>query len=279
MKRLLKSVPKPQNASAGAPTPKDPNTTLVRTADVLAWPSVDAGGINMLGNYVLKPGAKFLQYYSTASKISSGYESEGDEDAVGVIMKYESSHPGNSVEIREFVMAALGDDFVIFQGTCRDASKTVLGTKCSPMKLKPTGTDNADGTNNMLVFEQYMRTAQLPFNYTGSIEFDAPFDLVDSNLPLLVANGTSYQLPAFVDPLGTSLDVLSLDQPTGTVLSVIGGGGAEPATLSGGPATGDPNVTVILKEGTDWTALQNATISLEVFVAGATTYLIERSRS
>lgn len=277
--RILKSVPKPQNSSAGAPTPKDPNTTLVKTSDILAYPSVDAGGINMLGNYVLKPGAKFLQFYSTASKISSGYESEGDEDAVGVTMKYEASHPGNSVEIREFIMAALGEDFIILQGTCRDTSKTVLGTKCSPMKLKPTGTDNADGTNNMLVFEQYMRTAQLPFNYTGSIAFDAPFAVVDENLPLLIANGTGYQLPAFADELGTALDVASLDHTSGTVLSIVGGGGAEPATLSGGAATGAANVTVILKEDTDWTALQNATISIEVFVAGATTYLIERSRS
>lgn len=277
--KVLKSVPKPQNTSAGAPTPKEPNVTLIRTRDILAFPAPDSGGINLMGNYVIKPGGFMLQLYLTPSKTSSGFESEGDEDAVGVSQKYEGSHPGNSVEMREFVHAALGEDFIIISGTCRDANKTVYGTKCSPMKLKPTFSENADGTMHSVVFEQYMRTDQLPYNYTGSLEFAAPFAVADKDLPLLVANGTSYQLPAFVDPLGTSLDVLSLDQPTGTVLSVIGGGGAEPATLSGGPATGDPNVTVILKEGTDWTALQNATISLEVFVAGATTYLIERSRS
>lgn len=276
--KILKSVPKPQNASAGAPTPKDPNNTFVRTADILAYPSVDSGGINQMGNYVLKPGAKFLQVYGTASKTGSGYESDGDEDAVGVKMKYELSHPGNSVEIREFIMAALGDDFIIFQGTCRDTNKTVFGTKCSPMKLKPTGTDNADGTNNMLVFEQYMRTDQLPYNYTGSISFADPFAVVDKDLSLLEVNGLAYQLPAFADALGTEIDVVALDLTHGSMVSLIGGGGVEPATLSEGVTT-LANVEVMLKSGTVWTALQNASISLEVFVSGVKTYLVERNRS
>lgn len=277
--KILKSVPKPQNTSAGAPTPKEPNVTLVKTRDLLAYPAPDAGGVNLLGNYVLKPGAKMLQLYLTPSKSSSGFESEGDEDAVGVKQKYEGSHPGNSVEIREFILAALGEDFVIISGTCRDANKTVYGTKCSPMKLKPTFSENADGTMHAVVFEQYMRTDQVPYNYTGSIELEVAFNAVGAALSLLLANGTSYQLPAFAVELGTDVDVAALDLLHGTVVSVIGGGGEFPAVLGGGPTTGMPAVTVVLKEDTDWTALKDATISLEVFVAGATTYLIERSRS
>ena len=38
-------------------------------------------------------------------------------------------------------------------------------------------------------------------------------------------------------------------------------------------------VTVLLKDGLDWTALENATITLSVFVEDAATYLIEESRS
>lgn len=277
--RGIKSVPAPQRRSAGAPTPKDPDLVIIKTSDVLAWPAPDAGGVNLLGNYVIKPGATMHKLYSTPSKIGSGFESEGDEDAVGVKQKVDASHPGNSVEIREFVLSALGESFIILQGTCRDENKTVYGTKCSPMKLKPTFSDNGDGTNHTFVFEQYMRTDQVPYNYTGAMTFDAPFAVADNNLPLLEANGLAYQLPAFEDALGTALDVASLDLAHGSIVSLIGGGGAEPAVLSGGPATGAANVEVLLKEGTNWTALQNATISLEVFVAGATTYLVERSRS
>jgi hypothetical protein len=277
--RVVKSVPKPQRTSAGAPTPKDPDLVLVKTKDILAWPAVDAGGVNMLGSYVTKPGATMHKLYTTPSKTGGGFESEGDEDAVGVMQKVDASHPGNSVEIREFILAALGEDFIIIQGTCRDNNKTVYGTKCSPMKLKPTFADNSDGTTHTFVFEQYMRTDQVPYNYTGSLTFDAPFNVPAADISLLQANGLAYQLTAFADELGTALDIAALDMEHGKVVSLIGGGGAEPAVLSGGAATAAANVTVILKEDTDWTALLNATITLEVFVAGATTYLIERSRA
>jgi len=275
--KLIKSVAKPLNTSAGAPTPKEPNSTLVRTRDLLAWPTPDAGGVNLLGNYVLKPGAKMLQLYLTPSKTTSGFEPEGDEDAVGVSQKYEGSHPGNSIEIREFILAALGEDFIIISGTCRDTNKTVYGTKCSPMKLKPTFAENGDGTMHAMVFEQYMRTDQVPYNYTGSIELEVAYDVVGDSISLLEANGTSYQLAA--NAVTAALEVAALDLVHGTVVSLIGGGGVDPATLASGASVGMPNIEIVLKDDTSWIALQNATISLEVFEAGATTYLIERARS
>ena len=277
--KILKSVPKPQNTSAGAPTPKETNLTLIKLGDILAWPAIGPGGVQMMGNFVLKPGATMLQIYLTPSKQSSGYEPDGDEDSVGVKQKYEASHPGNSVEIREFELAALGEDFIIIAGTCRDANKTVYGTKCSPMKVKPTFAESADGTTHSFLFEQYMRTDQVTYNYTGTLLFAVPFAVADENLNLLVANGLAYQLPPFVDELGIALDVASLDLTHGSIVSLIGDGGSYPAVLSGGAQIGAPAVTVVLKEDSDWTALQNASISFEVFVAGVTTYLIERNRS
>ncbi len=274
---VLKSVPQPQNTSAGAPTPKETNVTIFDANDVLAWPTPDAGGVNLLGNYVLKPGAKMHKLYMTPSKQAASFESDGDEDAVGITQKFEGSFPGDSVEIREFVKNNLGRNMIIAYGTCRDTNKTVCGTKCSPMKLKPTFTSNADGTMHNLVFEQYMKTDQVPYNYTGTLSFAEAFATAVATINLLSANGTSYQLAP--EELGAAIDVASLDLAHGEVVSLIGGGGADPAVLSSGPTTGMPAVTVVLKEDTDWIALQNATISLEVYVAGATTYLIERNRS
>lgn len=274
---VLKSVPQPQNTSAGAPTPKEPNVTLIDINDILAYPAPDAGGVNLLGNYVLQPGANMHQLYMTPSKQAATFESDGDEDAVGITQKFEGSFPGDSVDIREFVQNNLGRNFIILYGTCRDTNKTVCGTKCSPMKLKPTFTSNGDGTMHMLVFEQYMKTGKVPGNYTGSLDFAAPFD-ASTDLSLLKANGTSYQLPES-DIAATAIDIAALDLDHGTVISIIGGGGTEPATLSAGPATGLPAATVVLKDGVDWIALKNATISLEVYKANATTYLIEKARS
>lgn len=276
MTYILKSVPQPQNTSAGAPTPKDRNVTIFDANDVLAWPAMAANGVDLQGNFVMKAGAKMHQLYMTPSKQAATFESDGDEDAVGITQKFEGSFPGDSVAIREFVKNNLGRNLIIIYGTCRDENKTVCGTKCSPMKLKPSFTSNGEGTMHNLVFEQYMKTDQVPFNYTGTLSFADPFAAPDANLNLLEANGLSYQLPAFDDNLGTSLDVASTDLAHGDVVTLIGGGGSYPATLSTGAATA---ATVLLKDGTDWTALQNATISLEVFKDGAATYLIERNRS
>ena len=62
----------------------------------------------------------------------------------------------------------------------------------------------------------------------------------------------------------------------GDTVTLIGSGGSDPATLSSGDATG---ATVLLNDDQDWTALENATISFEVFDNGATMYLIEKNRS
>ena len=274
---VLKSVPQPTNTSSGAPTPKESNVTIFDANDVLAWPAPDANGVNLLGNYVMKPGAKMHKLYMTPSKQAASFESDGDEDAVGITQKFEGSFPGDSVEIREFVKNNLGRNLIIVYGTCRDTNKTVCGTKCSPMKLQPTFMSNGDATAHTLVFQQYMKTDQVPYNYTGSLEFAEAYAVVDTDLPLLEANGTSYQLPA--TEVASVVDVASLDLAHGAVVSVIGGGGASPAVLSGGASVTTPAVTVLLKDNSDWTALLNATITLEVFVADATTYLIERSRS
>jgi len=273
---VLKSVPQPQNTSAGAPTPKESNVTIFDANEVAAWPAIGPDGVSMLGNFVMKPGATMHQLYMTPSKQAATFESDGDEDAVGITQKFEGSFPGDSVDIRSFVKGNLGRNLIIVYGTCRDTNKTVCGTKCSPMKLKPSFTSNGEGTMHTLVFEQYMKTDQVPFNYTGTLSFADPFAVADANVNLLVANGSSYQLPGFADELGTSLDVASIDLAHGEMVTLIGGGGAEPATLSTGAATA---ATVLLKDGADWTALQNATISLEVFKDGAATYLIERNRS
>ena len=274
---VKKSVARPQSTSAGGPTPKDPNVTIVDSEDILAWPAIAANGVTLNGNFVMKPGAKMIQVYMTPSKQNPGYESEGDEDAIGITQKFEGSYPSDGEEIAEFVKGWLGRGAIIIYGTCRDAKKKVFGTKCSPMKLSPSFVSNNDETSHKLAFNQYVRTDQLPYFYTGSLEFADPFAVADENLNLTKANGTAYQLGSF--DLTAALDVASLDLDHGDVVSLIGGGGVDPATLSSGPATGAPEVTVVLKDDTDWVALEDASITLEVYKAGATTYLIERSRS
>ncbi len=91
---------------------------------------------------------------------------------------------------------------------------------------------------------------------------------------MTVANGTQYQLPSYA--VTAAIDIASIDQPHGTFVTLIGGGGADPATLASGAGTA---ATVLLKDNTTWTALENATITFRVFDADATIYLIEESRT
>lgn len=278
MQNILKSVPKPARRSAGAPTPKEPNLTAIRSSDILAWPAIGAGGVVLNGNFILKDGFEMLQIYLTSSKQAGSGESEGDEDAVGITQKFEGSHPGNSVEIREFVNGALGEDWILIAGTCRDDNKTVYGTHCSPMKMKPAFQDDNDGTMWNVVFEQTQRTDQVPYNYTGSLSFDAPVTVVPETIALTVANRYRYQLEASTIA-ATAVEFASNELAHGEVVSLIGGGGSDPAVLTSGPGTTEPSIDVILAEASDWTALKNATISFQVFKAGATTYLIEQTRT
>ena len=218
---VLKSVPQPQNTSAGAPTPKESNVTIFDANEVAAWPAIGPDGVSMLGNFVMKPGATMHQLYMTPSKQAATFESDGDEDAVGITQKFEGSFPGDSVDIRSFVKGNLGRNLIIVYGTCRDTNKTVCGTKCSPMKLKPSFTSNGEGTMHTLVFEQYMKTDQVPFNYTGNLSFVDPFASASTDLDLLAANGLSYQLPG-VEVAATAIDVASTDLAHGDMVTLLG---------------------------------------------------------
>lgn len=274
MAYIRKSVASPGGISPGSPTPKNANVTIVFADDVLSSPSRDDGGIKMQGNYVLKSGATMIQVYMTAKKQKPGYESDGDVDELVITQKFEASYPGNSLEIKEFIQNTIGKDLIIMYGTCTGSKYEVYGTACSPMRLKPSFEADDTKTGHTLMFEQTLGTGYLPATYEGTIALAEPNAAADANLDLLVADGAQYRLPA--DAAGAAIDIASIDHLHGTIISLIGSGGADPSVLSAGAATA---ATVILKDGTDWAATNNAVLDLRVYIAGATTYLIEEKRA
>lgn len=271
---IRKSVPAPQGIAPGAAKPKSPNVTIIFVDDILTFPQRDSKGILLLGNFVMKPNTSMIQVYMTPKKQKPGYTGEGEVDAEVVPQVFEASHPGNSLEVRELVQNMLGKDVLILSGDCQGTSFDMFGTPCSPLRLKPTGINDDTRTAHDLMFEQPLATGFLPALYQGTIVLESPFAAPDANLALAQANGVQYRLPA--DALGASIDIASTDLEHDTVVSLIGSGGADPSVLSNGAATA---ATVVLKDGTDWAATENAVIDLKVFVAGATTYLIEQKRA
>jgi hypothetical protein len=270
-----KSVPAPTYVGAGAPKGKKGEITVIYKDDISNWPVRDSGKVKMLGNIVLKPGTKMEKLYMTQSTQKLTQDAGGEEDMEHFEIKGEGVHPGNSLAIREFVANNIGVHVILIFGEgCGDRTGDVLGSLCNPMKLKGNYSNDKDGVKNTMLYERPVNDKEVIGFYEGEVYFSENHIAATSDLDFLVANGPVYQLPSLA--LTDAITAASIDLAHSTIVSLIGGGGADPATLSSG-AQGV--VTVVLKDDTDWTGLAKAVINFQVYKAGATTYLIEQSRS
>jgi hypothetical protein len=271
---IATNVAKPAGKNAGAAATKEANVFIIATKDVAVWPVRDSKGVLLSGNIIPKPNAKMARVYMTASKIKAPYESDGDEDSISVKHKFEGEHPGNELEINEFVQNWMGEPCVIIHGSCADQFKKVAGTQCAPLQLKPSSQDDNDGRKHMLSFEQYAKTSYLPGHYEGAIPSIDPYTVASSTaVPVNTTNGYAYQLPSLAVTAAIAFSEVSLNH--GDLVTVLGGGGAGPATLT----TGTTDKKALLVNGTTWVGLAGAAIHLKVFNNGGLILLIEQSRS
>ena len=264
------NIIKIKKTSSGAAAPKDPNVTIIATKDIISWPARNSKKVLMVGNFVFGPNPKIAEVYMTSSKTKAPYESDGDEDAISLKQKFEGEHPGNELEINEFIANWLGEPCIIIHGSCQDAFKKVVGTKCAPVQLKPSGQDDNDARKHMLVFEQFAKTELLPGHFTGTVPTVEPFAVtVVTAIDLTEANGYVYKLPALAISADIAFGTVTLLDKS--VITLVGSGGAGPARFQ--------LVSALLVSGIPWYALEGATLTLEIFVAGATRYYIERART
>jgi len=266
-------VPKSAVPGSGAAKPKDPNVAIFRNDDVLVWPLRDSKGVRSIGDFIMKPGKTPIYIYMTGVNQQPGYSTEGEVDAEQIMQKFVATHPGDELDAHEFFQNNLGVDLTVVYGSCADDSKRIYGTKCSPLRLKNEFKNDKEGAGHTFTFDQIQGTRFVPSFWTGNIPYSVP-TATDVTIDMLVANGYQYKVEALDTTAAISLS--DFDLVHGDVVSLIGSGGADPATLSAGDLT---EATVILKDGTAWTALENATISFEVVDGGSTMYLIERNRS
>jgi hypothetical protein len=263
---------KPTGIAPGSAAQK--NEIVLVEAQDLNFPDSDEKGVKLVGVPTLKEGGKFITLYSTKSKTDAPFESDGDEDMMNITQKFVAVVPGNGLELKEFVQNWIGKDVVIFHKSCKEAFYEVMGSPCAPLQLKPTKQDNNDGRMMTLTFEPYAKSGFLPKHYEGNIPFALPHAIADIEaVALTVANGIEYKVPAL--DTTAAMEVASTDLPHNEHVVFHGGGGADPATIATGTAGA---VTVLLKNGTAWVALAGARIHFQVFLAGATKYLVELSR-
>ena len=267
------SVTKPSGISAGSAAAKDPNVTIVDVEDIVYFPKRDSKGINMVGDFVLKPNARMIKIYMTKSKISAPYTSDGDEDSVSIKQAFDGQHPGNKLAIREFIQNWLGRNVIIIHGSCAETEKEVVGTPCAPLQLKPEKKDDNDARYHMLKFEAFAKSSFLPGQYTGAIPTDEPVAVADIGAVLLPEGSDYLKLPTNPDE---AVVFGAIGLTDGDHVTLLGTGGVDPGTLTAGVSG---TATVILKAGTTWIALDGSAITLQYVDGGATKYLVELSRS
>lgn len=262
--------------NAGKAAPKESEIIIVAAEDVLTYPSRDGKGVKLNGNFVLATGASMYKIQHSQSKFSAPFESEGDENAMVIKHTCEMQVPGSTLDIKEFVQNWLGVNCYVLHKACGDSFYEIVGTPCAPLQLMPTKQDNNDGRFYTFKFESYAKTDLVPGNYYGQIIVADPAAVADVGA-VAVDGDSNYQylLPALA--VTDAIDIATIaNLEHGDYISLIGSGGAAPATLASGAATA---ATVILITGSTWTALEDSVIQLQYFDAGATKYLIEVSRS
>jgi hypothetical protein len=275
MTYIKRNLAKPAGISPGSSAPKS-QIAIIDIEDLApnGFPVSDSSGVKLMGSFVMKEGAKPYLIYSTRSKTEAPYESDGDEDSININQSFKVHHPGNTLEVKEFIQNWLGRNVVVAHRACQDNFWEVMGTPCAPLQIMPTKQDNNDGRHYEIMFQAFASTALVPKHFEGELPFADPFAVADvTDITLSTANGYQYKLPALAATEAVAFNATTLAH--GTMVSLLGGGGAEPATLANGIA-GD--ITVLLVNGSTWTGLVNQAIHLRVFRAGATTYLIEQSR-
>jgi hypothetical protein len=260
------------NAS-GAPNPS--NEILIIESDKVKLPGTNAGGIRMVGNIIVDTNSRFEKIYSTKSKTEFPIEGEGDEDAISFKPKAMIQHPGTREELKEFIQYWTGKSIILMHKKCGQDFYEVVGTPCSPLQLKPSRQDNNEASFFTLNFEAFSPTGSLPKNYYGEIELLSPVAVAEADNITTTVDAFNYKLPS-VSVEDTVITFNVVGNTVGQGLTLIGGGGTNPATLESGV---NGPVTVLLNNDTPWVALKDSTIHFKVFVTGATKYLVEQSRS
>jgi hypothetical protein len=151
-----------------------------------------------------------------------------------------------------------------------------MGTKCAPLQLKASGTDDKDVRKNMLNFEAFAKTKYLPGRYTGTLTLGDPVIVTAYPMSIGTSLGNVYQLPfkATVENIG----IINADFVDGDVITLIGGGGAGPSELINGSGSGGMTAQIVTKGGATWIGLLGATITLKVMVSNKT-FLFEENRT
>lgn len=272
----LRKVDKPA-AGSGAPNVGSRFAYLAWTPDLLSFPDTDENNVVLTGQPVFKDGKGLVPIYITTNSREFSYDTLGEQDSRSFKVKFMGTHPGTEQEALEFATNMLDEDFIIFIPGCKSSDPVkVLGRPCEPLTFKSTHKGGKDGSKFEFMFEQEMGGKSTYMLYFGPlVTQETVYAVVDFTNPV-----TGLFPVQKVTPVATAkpLDVTSL---VGIATKQVTFIGQESDPAKAGTISEDTTapVMILLKDGLQWKAVQNSTITFEVFVSGGITVLIERWRT
>lgn len=261
----------------GGSESKNFEIVLMDVSDVVSTPSRDGNGVLMsAGNFVFAAGKYATKMQVTSSKTSLPVTSEGEEDNVSISSLPEFSFPGSTLEFEEFVQNWTNKSIIVAVrvGACSGGSAfwRIFGSKCAPLSLLLEGQNNNDATMGLIKFQQFTKTKDMPARYTGTFTYATANVVAADAVTVDVSAGHGeYQLTD--NTVATVITDLT-NATTGTIYTLLGSGGSNPATIEAS------NANFLLAGAVDWSGTAGATLTVEAIeVAGGDHVFVERSRS
>jgi hypothetical protein len=272
----LRKIDKPA-AGAGAPTTGARFAYLAWTEDLVSFPDTDDKNVLLIGQPVFKDGKGLVPIYITNNSKEYSSEVEGEKDARRFKVKFIGTHPGTKLEALEFSRNMLDEDFMVFIPGCKASDDTiVLGRPCEPLTFKASHKGGKDGNKFDFTFEQEVGGKNTYMIYNGPLVLqETTWATVDFTAALTALSDVQ---KVATTTTSKPLAITSLVGITQKQVTFIGQE-ADPAKAGTISETTTGAVFILLKDGLQWKAVANSTITFEVFLSGSVTVLIERWRT
>lgn len=265
------NVLRPSKPNAGAKASRKDKVVFIDLDDVLVFPSRDAKGVRITDNIVMKPGKYGVEVYGTITTMSDGYSTEGDPDKRGFMPNATFEHPGDELEIMEFIQNWTNKNIIAVFQRCDGGPAKLFGEPCAPMQLNPEGLSSNEENRQTLALEAIVKSGSVPAVYEGTITLaTATGTFAADDATPSVANGSGqYEL---ADNTAAN-EITSLDDAVnGGLYTLVGMGGSNPSTVT---ASAD----FILANGTTFTATSGATLTVRAMAVSGGFKFIEQSRT
>ena len=257
--------------NAGAGGNRKDKVTFIDFDDVQTFPARDASGVRITDNIVMKPGTYGVDVYGTITTMSDGFTTEGDPDKRGFMPNVSFEHPGDSLEILEFIQNWTNKNIAVILQKCDGTYKKLYGSPCAPLQLNPEAVSSNEENRNTLALESIVKSQNVPAIYEGTITLATATGVfpADDATPSVANGGGRYELT----PNTSANEITTLDDAANNSLyTLVGMGGANPSTVT---ASAD----FILANGTTWTATAGATLTVRAMAVSGGFKFIELSRS